>query len=167
MGWSLLICTLKPQNPSLKVTSDPHMILIVSLRKRNTSAISTVIICWKLHPEIRKWKFQVKIRQLSTFLWIYHHEAQSWPALSPSELLISFLCFSSMWPHNVSKAGVYPNLHFIIEYWVGRDPQISNLAPEKIWALVAYPKSQIKWWLVTYKKYKTDHLTFNHYSSHH
>lgn len=61
VGWFRfpVISILMLQNPFLKVISDLHMILILSLRKRNSWTISAIIICWKLHPEAWQLKFQV------------------------------------------------------------------------------------------------------------
>lgn len=67
--WFPVIPILMLQNPFLKVISDLHMILILSLRKRNSWTISAIIICWKLHPEAWQLKFQVvKIRLPSKHL---------------------------------------------------------------------------------------------------
>lgn len=100
--WFPVISILMPQNPFLKVISDLHMILILSVRKRNSWAISAIIICWKLHPEDWQLKFQVVTMRLpSKHLKI--HDAQSWPEVSPSKQFANFLHFWSTSPHRVSQ----------------------------------------------------------------
>lgn len=100
--WFPVIPILVPQNPFLKVISDLHVILILSLRMRNIWAISTIIICWKFHPEAWQWKVQVlNIRLPSKHLRM--HDAQSWPEVSLSKLLTNFLWFWSTWLPRVSQ----------------------------------------------------------------